>query len=85
MAKYIDIESFFNKHNNVIMICGRSNAEQCFTNFINELMNEPQVDVVEVVRCKDCENFETIASKCYCGEYGGYVTEDDYCSRCVRK
>ena len=57
MAKYIDIESFFNKHNNVIMICGRSNAEQCFTNFINELMNEPQVDVVEVVRCKDCKNF----------------------------
>ena len=58
---------------------------ESFTNFINKLVNESRVDVVEVVRCKDCKNFKTIASKYYCNEYGGYVTEDDYCSRCVKK
>ncbi len=56
MAKYIDIESLFNKHNNEIMICGRGSCgKQLFVNFITELVNEPPVDVVEVVRCKDCK------------------------------
>ena len=40
-------------------------------------------DVVEVVRCKNCKNYELMKSNNYhfCNEFGGYVTEKDFCSR----
>ena len=40
-------------------------------------------DFVEVVRCKDCENYELMKSKNahFCNKFGRYVTEDDFCSR----
>ena len=40
-------------------------------------------DFVEVVRCKDCENYELMKSNNahFCNKFGGYVTEDDFCSR----
>lgn len=40
----------------------------------------PTADVVEVVRCKDCKFF-CRCNRCYCEEFGGIVTEDDFCSR----
>lgn len=41
------------------------------------------VDVSEVVRCKDCQNYELMKSGNYhfCNEFGGRVTEKDFCSR----
>ena len=49
--------------------------------------NAPAEDVVPVVRCKDCKHYELMKSNNYhfCNKYGGYVTENDYCSRCERK
>lgn len=41
-------------------------------------------DMVEVVRCKDCKFF-CRGNRCYCEEFGGIVTEDDFCSRGERK
>lgn len=39
---------------------------------------------VSVVRCKDCANFRQNASGvCWCDEYGGVITPEDYCSRAV--
>ena len=53
----------------------------------------PDVDAVEVVRCKDCEYFKSIdynLNKCEehsdgWGDHTVYVGEDDYCSFGVRK
>lgn len=47
----------------------------------------PTADVVEVVRCKDCRHYEyfTVYNKHFCNEYGGYVVENDFCSRAEKK
>lgn len=42
----------------------------------------PTVDAVPVTRCKACANFRQNASGvCWCDEYGGAITPNDYCSR----
>ena len=42
----------------------------------------PTVDAVPVTRCKACANFRRNASGvCWCDEYGGAITPNDYCSR----
>lgn len=44
----------------------------------------PTVDAVPVTRCKACANFRQNASGvCWCDEYGGAITPNDYCSRAV--
>lgn len=46
----------------------------------------PAADVAPVVRCKDCANFrQNVHGVCYCNEYGGAITPEDYCSRAVRE
>lgn len=52
--------------------------------FVKEL---PAADVVKVVRCKDCENYELMKSNNthFCNKFGGHVTEKDFCSRCTPK
>lgn len=47
----------------------------------------PAADVEEVVRCKNCKNYELVKSdnSHFCNEFGGRVTEEDFCSRCARK
>ena len=59
----------------VCIICGLK------TNY-----KQSTVDVVEVVRCKDCKNltFSDFYSECSKG-YMGIVSPDDYCSRGERK
>lgn len=43
----------------------------------------PTADVIKVVHCKDCRHYEysTVYNKHFCNEYGGYVVENDFCSR----
>ena len=45
----------------------------------------PTSDVVEVVGCCKCKNYEHMKqnNECFCNEYGGRVTENDFCSRAV--
>lgn len=38
-----------------------------------------------VTRCRDCTNFRQNAHGCYCNEYGGAITPEDFCSRAVRE
>ena len=37
----------------------------------------------KIVMCKNCKNYElmTCNNAHFCDEYGGYVTEEDFCSR----
>lgn len=45
-----------------------------------------EADVAPVVRCKECANFrQNPHGGCYCNEYGGAITPEDYCSRAVRE
>lgn len=47
------------------------------------IKSAPAVDVSKIVRCKDCKNYELMKSNNshFCNEFGGYVTERDFCSR----
>ena len=42
-----------------------------------------RADVKKVVRCENCKNYELMKSNKYhfCNEFGGDVTEKDFCSR----
>ena len=53
---------------------------------IRDVKSQPAADVTEVVRCKDCQNYELMKSGNYhfCNEFGGRVTEEDFCSRAQR-
>lgn len=46
-----------------------------------------KADVVEVIRCKNCKCYEheRSSNQHFCNRYGGYVDENDYCSRCERR
>jgi hypothetical protein len=54
-----------------------------FMECIMRVKEAPTADAVEVVRCKDCQCFELMTStnQHFCNQFGGYVTESDYCSR----
>ena len=49
--------------------------------------SQPASDVSEVIRCKNCKKYELMKSngKHFCNEFGGFVTEEDFCSRGERK
>ena len=55
---------------------------------INFLEAFPETKVEPITRCKDCKNYklftEVYVGKAYCEEYGGFITENDYCSRGAR-
>ena len=74
MAEYIEREALINW------------AKEFYPNdkhFVSGIMNAPTADVAEVVRCKKCKNYELMKSGNYhfCNEFGGRVTEKDFCSR----
>lgn len=49
--------------------------------------DKPVVDMVEVVRCKDCKHLNKEEMRCFEVEGLGYrnVVDEDFCSRGVRK
>lgn len=60
-------------------------AIEHYSTLINDLiMKQPTVDVVEVVRCKDCKfrGREDCAMyyRCNCGEQHTWETDNDFCS-----
>ena len=49
-----------------------------------DIMEEPAVDAVEVVRCKDCKYYRThgqIPGMCYYGTEMRHMYDDEFCSR----
>ena len=80
MSRYIDQEDLLN------------NLKQFAPELLKPLIvslieKQPTADVVEVVRCRDCRHYErsTVHNEHFCNEYGGYVVENDYCSRAEKK
>lgn len=58
--------------------------EKGWEDALDNLKNAPTADVAPVVRCRDCANFRQNAhGVCWCDEYGGSITPNDYCSRAV--
>ena len=51
------------------------------------IKSQHTADVAEVVKCKNCKNYELMKSNNthFCNEFGGRVTEEDFCSRGERK
>lgn len=42
----------------------------------------PQVDAVEIIRCKDCRHAERYTwSECFCNEYQTMKNENGYCDK----
>ena len=53
-----------------------------------DIMEEPAVDAVEVVRCKDCKYYRThgqTSGMCYYGTGMRYMYDDEFCSRGERR
>lgn len=83
MSRYIDKQMLIIALNaKSDMALGTPKAVFAHVSKMVELL--PPADVVEVVRCKDCKFF-CRGNRCYCEEFGGIVTEDDFCSRGERK
>ena len=59
---------------------GFLDGAMCVLNAVDEM---PTIEAKPVVRCKNCKCYEFMSSenKYFCNKYGGYVTEEDYCSR----
>ena len=51
---------------------------------ITDIKNEPTIDAVQVVRCKDCqyagEPIYEVENDYWCSKHGIYIYENDYCS-----
>lgn len=76
MAEYIEREA--------LMRNLKQFAPEQLTPLIESLIQkQPIADVVEVVRCKNCENYELMkaTNSHFCNEFGGYVKDEDFCSR----
>ena len=76
MAEYIEREALMRNLKHF--------APEQLTPLIESLIQkQPAADVVEVVRCKNCENYELMkaTNSHFCNEFGGYVKDEDFCSR----
>lgn len=76
MAEYIERDALMRNLNQF--------ATEQLTPLIESLIQkQPAADVVEVVRCKNCENYELMkaTNSHFCNEFGGYVKDEDFCSR----
>ena len=90
MAEYIEREATLKIVTDMMCDCKVTHKGRAIRRNIKQL---PVADVVEVVRCKDCEYFKSIdynLNKCEehsdgWGDHTVYVGEDDYCSFGVRK
>lgn len=87
MAEYIDREALGIGYANPEAFPERNRLyAEGWNQVIKILLNAPTADVAPVVRCKECANFrQNPHGVCYCNEYGGAITPEDYCSRAVRK
>ena len=80
MSRYIDREDLLKNL--------KQFAPEYLKPFIVSLVEkQPSADVVELVTCKDCKRYERsiVHNKHFCNKYGGYVVENDFCSRAEKK
>lgn len=84
MSRYIDTDVLKEK----MLKYGFRSADQTITEFVEDIL--PTVDVVEVVRCKDCKHAEKqdyAPPSCrYCCKYSAlYHAKNFYCSMGERR
>lgn len=83
MSRYIDKDKLLNR------LCG-NDISRMEDYYYNAILDEPEADVVEVIRCKDCKYYDEIYSRCLgvwdiSEHLDADVNEDDYCSYGERK
>ena len=90
--KYLYTEDFFD-----LLYVASAGQDKMFVKVVEEVVEDtPTADVVEVIRCKDCEYWQSKNSKdtqgvCLCGDkdmnYGGefYPFASDFCSYAQKK
>lgn len=94
MAEYIEREAAIkfvkeqmaetNNKTSIIGSCVTQTYDMAIRHAVALLRRVPTAyPKAEVVRCKNCKNYELMKSGNYhfCNEFGGYVTEKDFCSR----
>lgn len=83
MSRYIEAEKI------IETISIRLDMQDLYlpVHFLDLIDDIPTADVADVVRCKDCKCYELMKSnnKHFCNEFGGYITESDFCSRGERR
>lgn len=90
MPRYIDADVLMHEYQNELCYeveCGLCpfcadliNGGCKFEDFVN---STPTADVVEVVRCKDCTNYDSHGHRCKHWNHG--VTVAEWCSRRERR
>lgn len=80
MSRYIDVDVLLLK----IDLHGTNKFGMLDEDIYEFIRSIPIADAAEVLRCKDCKFF-CRENRCYCEEFGGIVTEEDFCSRGERK
>lgn len=79
MARFIDADLLLENINDSVVFTVRDkNSPELrgARKIINEIKNAPTVDVVEVVRCKDCKNYDKFGQRC--GNHSFLDTDDPY-------
>ena len=89
-TKLIDANKVFERANEVTFMGFRAEErKKHFMDLVSEILKQPTVDAVEVVRCKDCKHYVQFLrdeKECRCTIFSGcydrpYPTEpDDFCS-----
>lgn len=92
MSRYIDADAFIERAKPYRDKYGAEEFPYCIVHdaFIYEIEEEPTVDAVLVIRCKDCVDRREISysggrSLTYCETIGSTVNDDDYCCWAERK
>ena len=57
---------------------------------IERLRNDPEAEWVEIIRCKDCENYQTdwetsYPNRHYCAIMDSMMPEDGFCNHAERR
>lgn len=84
MAEYIEREAAIDAIMKVYVRTAGYKARERVFEAEEAVHRLPVADVVPVVRCKDCQNLRQSGTGWWCGEYGGMITPQDYCSRAKR-
>ena len=85
MTQYIELEALLDDIDAAMKNTGMGIiVKQALKRYVKR---QPASDVSEVIRCKNCKKYELMKSngKHFCNEFGGFVTEEDFCSRGERK
>ena len=83
MSRYIDADALGIGKANRDVFDNKAYADG-WNAAIDIIESAPTADVAEVLRCKECKFF-CRGNRCYCEEFGGIVTSEDFCSRGERK